>query len=522
MIKISSRLLLITILFACNLPDKQVDDAEQADDIDKLMEQEFRMTRDPQLNIIPRERLEIARAYMERQQDQLGLTGRTTALTWQERGPNNIGGRTRAMLIDKRDATGNTVFAGSVSGGLFKTTNFISATPNWTPVNDFFPNLAVTALIQDNANQNTMYAGTGEGWLNIDAVRGGGIYKSTDGGTSWNVLLSTTTFEYVQDLAIDNNGNLYASLRNLQSTNRGVQRSTDGGNTWTQVLGAPLINPSTGAAFATGRAADLEVAANGDIYASLGLVGAAVTNRSIVMKSTAATHGVNTGALNNWIEVTPVTPTVTQRTEIIVAPSDAQRVYLLMQDSATHAVLNIFRSTNGGASWTTLSAPTALNGSAPQTWFNLIGAVDPANADILVVGGLNLAKSTNAGDTWTSISSSGTVHVDQHFLYYLGSAQGCRKGDMQRWPAFRSRTFLSFQRCSFSGTGVTIGIFAMLFSTGCFLTCNARNRSTSYIALWADGEILGSIKSNAWSVCVNTCNTTGTATSFNQTVVQTR
>ena len=109
-----------------------------------------------------------------------------------------------------------------------------------------------------------------------------------------------------------------------------------------------------------------------------------------------------------------------------------------------------------------------------------------------------------------------------YFLYYLASAQGCRKGNMQRWPAFRSRTFLSFQRCSFSGTGVTIGIFAMLFSTGCFLTCNARNRSTSYIALWADGEILGSIKSNAWSVCGNTCNTTGTATCFNQTVVQTR
>ena len=201
-----------------------------------------------------------------------------------------------------------------------------------------------------------------------------------------------------------------------------MQRSTDGGATWTQVLGAPLINPTTGLAFGTGRAADLEVASNGDVYASLGLVGEAVTNRSVVMKSSFATHGANTGALGNWTDITPTTPTITQRTEILVAPSDPQRVYLLMQDSATHMVLNIFRSTNGGATWTTLGTAAALNnGGASQTWFNLIGAVDPNNPDVLVVGGLHLARSTNGGDSWTTISGSGSVHVDQHFIQYLGS-----------------------------------------------------------------------------------------------------
>jgi hypothetical protein len=52
------------------------------------------------------------------------------ALSWQERGPNNIGGRCRTIMIDKRDASGNTVFAASVSGGIFKTTNFTSSPPN--------------------------------------------------------------------------------------------------------------------------------------------------------------------------------------------------------------------------------------------------------------------------------------------------------------------------------------------------------------------------------------------------------
>jgi hypothetical protein len=86
--------------------------------------------------------------------------------------------------------------------------------------------------------------------------------------------------------------------------------------------------------------------------------------------------------------------------------------------------LNIFRSTNGGNSWTTLNAPSALNnGANSQTWFNLTGAVDPNNANILIVGGLNLARSTDAGDNWTTISSSATVHVDHHALVFDGSSR---------------------------------------------------------------------------------------------------
>ncbi len=427
-IQICSFCLLLTISFACHEGKQTAENIGERTEVEKAqaLHQEFMMTQDPQLGIVPRERLDAARVQL----DMLSAT-RIAALGWQERGPNNVGGRTRAILVDKNDATGNTVFAGSVGGGLFKTTNFTSATPTWAPVNDFLPNLAITAIVQDQVNPNNIYAGTGEGWFNIDAIVGRGIYKSTDGGATWNALPSTivttpavTTFEYVQDLAIDNNGNIYASLRNLTSSSRGIQRSTDGGTTWTQVLGAPLNNPTTGQPFGTGRAADLEVASNGDVYASLGLVGAAFTNRSVVMKSSFAANGANTGALGTWVDITPVTPTVTQRTEIVLAPSDAQRVYLLMQDSATTQVLNVLRSSDGGATWTTLTAPAALNnGAASQTWYNLIGAVDPNNANIIVVGGLNLARSVDGGDSWTTITSSGTVHVDHHALQFIGSTR---------------------------------------------------------------------------------------------------
>src|SRR4030095_12745834 len=308
------------------------------DGMQKAMRQEFFMTRDPALNIVPKERLLTAMRFMTN-----ARTTQITDLTWTERGPNNIGGRSRAILIDKRDPTGNTVFVASVRGGIFKTTNFTSPSANWTVVDDHMANLAVTALVQDKNNLNIMYAGTGEGWFNVDAVRGAGIFKSTDGGVTWNQLSSTAQFEYIQDIVIDNNGNVYASLRNLASTSRGVMRSTNGGTSWTQVLGIPL----TDLVYTTGRGADLEVASNGDVYATLGIF-----TRHTGLKSDFASHGATTGAAGTWTDITPTHSDITFRGELAVAPSNPQKLYLMMQDSATDKVLNFYTSNNGGTSWT--------------------------------------------------------------------------------------------------------------------------------------------------------------------------
>ncbi len=193
---------------ACKGYSTDTDGTLEMDGMEKAMRQEFLMTRDPALNTIPNERLRAAISFLNN-----ARTSQIDNLTWQERGPNNIGGRSRAIMIDRRDPTGNTVFAASVSGGIFKTTNFTSASASWTVVDDQMTNLAVTVLVQDRNNSNTMYAGTGEGWFNIDAVKGGGIFKSTDGGVTWTQLASTaTTFDYVQDIVIDNNGNVYAAI----------------------------------------------------------------------------------------------------------------------------------------------------------------------------------------------------------------------------------------------------------------------------------------------------------------------
>jgi photosystem II stability/assembly factor-like uncharacterized protein len=389
------------------LREQQNEKLEQ-DGTELAMHQKFMMTRDLALNEVPTGRL--LQAQLQRQA--LIASGRTAALNWAERGPQEVGGRTRAVIIDSRDATGNTIFAGSVSGGIWKTTNFLSAAPTWTPVNDKMANLAVTCLWQSKTNANLMLAGTGEGYFNVDAIRGAGIFRSTDGGITWAQIPTTADFEYCQDIVMDNNNNIYVSLRNLSSANRGVMRSTDNGVSWTQVLGLPL----TTLPFATGRASDLEVASNGDLYCTLGIF-----TRGMVVKS-AATNGANTGADGFWTDITPTFTDPVHRTEIAVSPSNPQRLYCMGQDSATSQVIEIFRSDNGGASWASFAAPSGLNnGVNSQNWYNLILAVDPSNPDVVVAGGLNVARSTNAGASWATISSG--VHVDNHVLMYQSSSR---------------------------------------------------------------------------------------------------
>ena len=105
---------------------------------------------------------------------------------WSNLGPGNIGGRIRAVAI--HPTTTSTIFIGGVSGGIWKSAN--SGT-SWAPVNDFMANLAISSIVFDPSNSNTLYAGTGEGFFNSDSVRGFGIFKSIDGGASWNLLAST-------------------------------------------------------------------------------------------------------------------------------------------------------------------------------------------------------------------------------------------------------------------------------------------------------------------------------------------
>ncbi len=420
----------------------------ESDAMDQLMKQNFNMTRDPALNSIPKERL-IEGA--ERMKAMTLSAQSPQSMVWSERGPNNIGGRVRTLLFDKSDATGNTVLVAGVSGGLFRTTNFKNASPSYTAVNNLLGSLSISAMAQDPrpGSNNIMYAGTGEGYFNLDDSRGIGIYKSTNNGLTWSILSFTTSpavnaanFDYVQRIVVDNSGNVYAACRSRFCNLGGLWKSTDGGTSWTRVIGTSTGSCGTSVNL---NANDVEIAANGDVYATVGLF-----STGKIFRSDASVNLGNTGNAGTFTDITPTGSF--WRIELATAPSNASRVYALFQGAGSNDVTQIRRTDNSGTTWTaagTIPVPTIYDQgnnntfTRSQAWYDLTIAVDPNFDDTLIIGGVDLLRSYNAGASWTQISNwtgvegiftaNQYVHADQHIALYEGTSSssavfGCDGG----------------------------------------------------------------------------------------------
>ncbi|MGG8496222.1 PA domain-containing protein [Tenacibaculum sp. TC6] len=161
---------------------------------------------------------------------------------WVERGPDNVGGRTRAVLFDPNDATQETVFAGGVSGGLWKNTNISNANSKWERVG-IPENLSVSCIAVDPNNSQIFYVGTGESYVQ-GRVNGDGVWKSTDGGNSWQHVFGGKTGASFFDTNSKLTVNAPASLAGDYITNL---TTAFGGDLNTPVTGdLALVNDSTG------------------------------------------------------------------------------------------------------------------------------------------------------------------------------------------------------------------------------------------------------------------------------------
>ena len=400
-----------------------------ADRPDLALEQEVALTRDPATGLVPRQRLLAAARYNETmlaaRAGQRPTAGVLANANWIERGPSNVAGRVRGLLIDPSDASGNTIWAGSAGGGLWKGSNATTSSIQWTNVNSFLTNLAVTTVVAGPASQpGVLYCGTGEGYFNADAIQGAGIWKSTNGGSTWAQLTSTsnTNFAYVQKLLVHPvTGDVYAATRS------GLWRSQNGGSTWTAVLSTNVAPAS-----ATARVADIEIAADNTLFVAMGIF------------STDGIYRSTTGDAGSWTKLNTLTgsglpATGYQRIELACAPSDANRVYALLQSSAAGTpLLNIFRSMDKGDTWVAMARPGATAGNPTfdytngQGWYDLAAAVSPADASTLYVGGLDLWLATDAGKAkadsvnWTrksywnsSTASPYYVHADHHTIAFV-------------------------------------------------------------------------------------------------------
>ena len=303
--------------------------------------------------------------------------------TWEPLGPVNIGGRTRSILIHPTKP--KTIWAASIGGGIWRSDD---AGAKWAPVDDFMANLAVTSLVMDPKDSNRIYAGTGEGFGNGDAIRGGGIFETTD-GTKWRQIPATAgkAFHEINRLAISADGKIL-----LAASTEGLHRSADPGrSTWTSVL--------------PGRIADVKFHPSDPKRAVAGSIS--------VGKSWFTEDGGAT-----WKESTH--PAWSSRVELCYALADPNIVYASTgNDRGT-----IWRSTNGGKSFVKRKSlnrakdPAAYLGD--QHWYaNVIWAGDPKKADLVLVGGLDLWRSTDGGDTLEDISTwynDRSAHADHHAI----------------------------------------------------------------------------------------------------------
>ena len=378
------------------------------DDADARDEMEFMMLRDPLANAIPRgirgREAQFARTLPARG-PRLVRSGPnraevTQAVVWTERGPNNVGGRTRAFAIDIASPT--TLFAGSVAGGIWRSTDDGGSWSLRTSPDQIH---GTTCIAQDRraGTTATWYVGTGEiRGSTTNATRwgalylGDGIFKSTDNGSTWSLLPSTSSgtpeagdpFDYVINVAT-NPANL-AQDEVLAATWKGIYRSIDGGGSWTQTL--PADSGFTEVAITPG----------GAMYAITRILGAIK-----VWRSTSGT---------SWTLIQPGTfPTVANRIVIGLAPSNPNVAYFFAQGvnqsgPAGHQIWKYtYLSGDGsgaGGTWVNRAANLPFDIST-QTGYDQTIQVKPDDENFVIIGGTNLYRSTDGFATAGSVTVIG-------------------------------------------------------------------------------------------------------------------
>ena len=335
------------------------------------------------------------RAFNQAMLNQTESQQKTAALNWVERGPANFGGRTRSIIVHPTQT--DTWWAGAVGGGIWKTTD---AGANWTCQTDNMPIISVTCMAICTSQPDILYAGTGEGFYNTDAVIGDGMFKTTDGGTTWQQIASTVSnsnFRYVNRIIVDPDNPDFLVV----ATNSGVYRSTDGGSSWTET-------------FNNGNRVQ-QIIANPDRFNSQFIA----VNSSGIYKST---DGGQT-----WRYVSEEIADH-NRIEMAIAPTDTNIVYA-SPVNGDYGLLGFFRSSDAGDTW--VNYGNSVNWLGSQGWYDNALIVSPIDPDLIIVGGINIFRVTINGGSmtvdqltnWYSGTEYPYVHADQHALVTIQTSQ---------------------------------------------------------------------------------------------------
>ncbi len=358
---------------------------------------------------------------------------RSSTGNWTELGPSSSPGGYegigRINCVGFREGDNNTYYAGSPSGGLWKTTDNGS---NWTVLTDNNSVLGVSEVIViagAGTASDTLYIATGDRDGGSMWSLGGGYYndnnsvgilKSVDGGSTWNttgISFAASDNMIINKLLMDptNHNVLYAAVYNSSGgTNAGLFKTTDGGTNWTK-LSANMY-------------ADLEFKPG---------------NSQVIYAGTKVGHIYrSTDAGANWSLIVDQYSAGGRRVNLAVSAADATVVYAVMAKT-DGSLYGVYKSTDSGSSFTLVYDGSLSNhnllgwytdgsGSGGQGGYDLTIAVDPSNVNTVYVGGVNSHKSTDGGSTWTAVNcwtgysgynknGAPVVHADKHMMKFRSS-----------------------------------------------------------------------------------------------------
>jgi subtilisin-like proprotein convertase family protein/photosystem II stability/assembly factor-like uncharacterized protein len=395
---------------------------------------------------------------------------------WIERGPNNVGGRTRVVLFDPNDATNKRVYAGGVSGGLWVNQDITNASSAWTLVSGVPSNMNISCITVDPRDSNTWYIGTGEQYT-FGAAVGNGIYKTTDGGVNWtnipvqlagggdiNFSASNTFLSglyYINGIQAWNNGtsteifigvgaHSYGDSSSpsnwLGLQNSGLYRSTDNGANWSRIETANMQFTFSSKNYYY-IPNDFEISSDNTLwFGTISTPGIGGGGGGRVFSST---DGVT------WTEATASPLTNSNRVELAMSSTNPNKMYALTQGTTT-AGPHIYSTTDGFSTVTELAKPSDADNGIPaddftrgQDFYDLVIEVDPTDDQTIYVGGIDLFRSTSGTTTnipaqWKQISkwsnnanlntlNCSYVHADQHAFTFRPGANneaviGCDGG----------------------------------------------------------------------------------------------
>ncbi|MCW8824594.1 MAG: T9SS type A sorting domain-containing protein [Ignavibacteriaceae bacterium] len=371
----------------------------------------------PYLNADPQAYLDaIEQAHkLNKQTVENRLSKGLTTTAWEFAGPVNVGGRVVDIEFNPSDP--NIVYAGFSTGGVFKSTDMGN---NWFPVFDSLAVLTVGDIAIDPQNPDVVYIGTGEANGGHNNFPGGGVFKSTNAGSTWNYLGLEETTSIGRVLVDPTNSNIVylAAVGSYFAPNeeRGVYKSTDGGASWNKSL---FVSDSTGAIdiIMDPTSPDKMMATMWERVRR--------TNSSHLYGPSSGIYKTTDGG-NNWNLIPPSAglpdPNSQNVGRIGLALSlvNPDIVYALYTDG--YNIISLFKSTDFGDSWTDVDPDNELDdGTGGFSWYFGQVRVHPTNPDQVCVLDVAFMRSTNGGATWPIIYGYGgpnQLHVDHHALAF--------------------------------------------------------------------------------------------------------